>query len=63
MNDSWTWLNEVVQNIMGVAVVGTYLYLTIVGRDTPAILETFAAAILIFFGFKVYKASRNGAVK
>ena len=62
MKDTWSWANEIVQNIIGIAVVATYLYLVITGSVAPMELKVFAAAVMVFYGFRVYKASQNGTI-
>jgi hypothetical protein len=59
----WTWLDEIVQNMIGVSVVGTYLYLVIVNRDAPLALEALVAAVLFYYGFKAYRKVKNEVAK
>jgi len=59
MRDNWSKFNEIVQNLLGLAVVGMYLYMAYMGKDVPIELTGFAAAVLIFFGFQAYQ-SKNG---
>jgi len=61
MKDKWTSFNEVVQNLLALAIVATYLYMVLNGKTVPIELTGFTAAILLFFGFKIYKASNGGA--
>ena len=58
--DRWTWGNEVVQNIIALGVVSTYLGLMWMLVEVPTHLIAFVGAILLYFGFKVYKAKTNG---
>jgi hypothetical protein len=60
MMDNWSKLNEIVQNLLALSVVGTYLYLVIVGATVPLALVGFATAVLLYFGFKTYKNGTNG---
>lgn len=62
MKDYWSRFNEFSQNAIGLAIVATYLYMTLKGLATPVELRGFALAVLIFYGYKSYKAT-NGATK
>uniref|UniRef100_A0A6M3JAY1 Holin n=1 Tax=viral metagenome TaxID=1070528 RepID=A0A6M3JAY1_9ZZZZ len=55
MKDTWSWLNEIVQNAIALGVVGTYLILVLGGTEAPVELKAFVGAILLFFGFRIYK--------
>lgn len=59
MKDYWSKFNEVTQNLIAIAIVGVFIYLVIIGREVPVILDGFATAILLFFG---YKNIKNGKV-
>jgi hypothetical protein len=63
MTDKWSTLNEIVQNLLAVGIVSTYLYLVIIGATVPLALVGFTTAVLLFFGFKSYKDMTNGSEK
>lgn len=60
MKDKWSTANEVVQNVLALAVVGVYLYMVLRGMTVPFELTAFAGGVLLFFGFRAYKATNNG---
>ncbi|MFA7519590.1 hypothetical protein [Shewanella sp.] len=56
--NKWTWIDEVAQNLIGLAIIGCYLYLVIMGRDTPTAMEALVVAVVAYYGFKSIK--KNG---
>ncbi len=57
--DRWTKLNEVMQNLIAGGMAGAYLFMTVRGLETPNELKVFVGAILLYFGFKVYRGKQN----
>lgn len=61
--DKWTWLNEVVQNLVALAVVGVWLYLVAVVKEVPVSVDLVLGAVLLFLGFQGYQRTKNGGGK
>jgi len=53
--NKWSRIDEIVQNVVGLAVMATYLVMTINGKDIPWHLVAAVTAVLIYYGFKVSK--------
>lgn len=54
--DRWTWANELLQNLVCAGVAALWLYLNFMGRSVPDQVGWAFAAVLLFLGFKSYKA-------
>ncbi len=63
MKDTWSKLNEVIQNVIGVSIVGVYLFMVVNSMEAPVELKAFVGAILIYFGFRIHKSKNNGENK
>jgi heterodisulfide reductase subunit A-like polyferredoxin len=56
----WTIYDEIVQNILALSIIAIYLIMAISLKETPAELKIFTGAILVAYGFKVWKNKKNG---
>ena len=56
----WTIYDEAVQNILALFVVITYLVMTFKLYEVPVELKIFTGAVLVGYGFKVFKTKING---
>lgn len=57
--DNWSWLNELMQNIIAVAVIGVWLLLEVLasteGIEVSEWLRGAALAVLFYYGYRVIK--------
>ncbi len=53
--DKWTWVNELLQNLVCSGIAALWLYLIYSGRLVPDQLDIAFAAVLVFLGLKSYK--------
>jgi uncharacterized membrane protein len=63
--NNWTTLDELVQNLIAVGVVGVTLVLEAAHAfnelvTVPPVLEAAAGAVLVAYGYKVVRGSKSG---
>jgi len=56
MKDNWTWVNELIQNLVCSGIAALWLYTIYEGRQMPYQLDLAFMAVLLFLGLKGYKA-------